>query len=238
MSSDFVVDKQPVLARRLAERIEKVFPPAIASRGRFALALPGGSVATTFFPALAAADVDWTRADFFWGDERAVAPDDPDSNFSLARSLWLEPCQVPARRIHRMRAEEADLEAAATDYAREMVRLLGEPPRLDVALLGMGPDGHVCSLFPGHPLLHEESRWVVPVLDSPKPPPRRLTVTMPVLAAADLVVVAALGDAKAEALRRALGEPDSPLPVAMAARRAKAASFFLDEAAAHLLPRP
>jgi 6-phosphogluconolactonase len=78
---------------------------------------------------------------------------------------------------------------------------------------------------------------VAPVLDSPKPPPRRLTLTMPVLAAADLVVVAALGDAKAEALRRALGEPDSGLPVAMAASRAKAALFFLDEAAARLLPK-
>jgi 6-phosphogluconolactonase len=237
MSPEVVVDKPEALARRLVERLERAFRSSLSSRGRFALALPGGSVATTFFPHLSAADVDWARADFFWGDERAVAPDDPESNFALARSLWLEPRRVPEGRIHRMRAEDADLEGAAADYAREMVRRLGEPPRLDVALLGMGPDGHVCSLFPGHPLLHEERRWVAPVLDSPKPPPRRLTLTMPVLAAADLVVVAAMGDAKAEALRQALDEPVSGLPVAVAARRAKEAVFLLDEAAARLLSR-
>jgi 6-phosphogluconolactonase len=237
MSPVVVVDKPDALARVLVERLERAFRSSLASRSRFALALPGGSVATTFFPALSAADVDWTRADFFWGDERAVAPDDPESNFALARSLWLGPRRVPDDRIHRMRAEEPDLDGAAADYAHEMVRRLGEPPRLDVALLGMGPDGHVCSLFPGHPLLNEERRWVAAVVDSPKPPPRRLTLTMPVLAAADLVVVAAMGDAKAEALRRALDEPDSGLPVAMAASRAKAAVFLLDEAAAHLLPR-
>jgi 6-phosphogluconolactonase len=236
MSPEIVVDKPDALARRLVERLERAFGSALANRNRFALALPGGSVATSFFPALSAADVDWTQADFFWGDERAVVPEDPESNFGLARSLWLEPRNVPDRRIHRMHAEEADLERAAADYAREMVRRLGEPPRLDLALLGMGPDGHVCSLFPGHPLLHEEKRWVAPVLDSPKPPPRRLTLTMPVLATADLVVVAALGEAKAEALRRALGEPDSSLPVAIATRRAKEVVFFVDEAAARLRP--
>jgi 6-phosphogluconolactonase len=237
MSPQIVVDKPEALARRLVERVERAFRSAVASRNRFGIALPGGSVATTFFPPLSGADLDWSRADFFWGDERAVAPDDPESNFALARTLWLEPRKVPDRSIHRMHAEEGDLEQAAADYAREMVRRLGEPPRLDVVLLGMGPDGHVCSLFPGHPLLDEEKRWVAPVLDSPKPPPRRLTLTMPVLAAAELVVVAALGDQKAEALRRALGEPGSALPVAMAARRAKESVFFLDEAAARLLSR-
>jgi 6-phosphogluconolactonase len=193
MSPEVVVDKPEALARRLVERLERAFRSSLSSRGRFALALPGGSVATTFFPHLSAADVDWARADFFWGDERAVAPDDPESNFALARSLWLEPRRVPEGRIHRMRAEDADL--------------------------------------------HEEKRWVAPVLDSPKPPPRRLTLTMPVLAAADLVVVAAMGDAKAEALRQALDEPVSGLPVAVAARRAKEAVFLLDEAAARLLSR-
>jgi 6-phosphogluconolactonase len=153
MSPEIIVDKPRGLARRLTERLAGAVRAALASRGRFAIALPGGSVARTFFPALAGADVDWAQVDFFWGDERAVAPDDPESNFALARSLWLEPRGVPARRIHRMRAEEADIDGAATDYAQEMVGRLGEPPRLDVALLGMGPDGHVCSLFPGRPLL-------------------------------------------------------------------------------------
>jgi 6-phosphogluconolactonase len=235
MSLEIVVDKPEALARRLLERVEQAGARALAASGRFAVALPGGSVATTFFPSLARASLDWSRTEFFWGDERAVPPGDPESNYGVADSLWLGPAHVPAERIHRMPAEEADLEAAATAHARELVAVLGELPRLDIALLGLGPDGHVCSLFPGHPALQEEGRWVVPVLDSPKPPPRRLTLTLPVLAAADQVIVAALGSGKAPVLRRALEQPGSDLPVALVARRGKRVAFFLDAEAASLL---
>ncbi len=136
-----------------------------------------------------------------------------------------------------MEADAADPEAAARAYAVTMVRILGAPPRLDLALLGVGPDGHVCSLFPGHPLLLEESRFVAVLDDSPKPPPRRMTLTLPALAAAELVVVAALGRSKAEIVRAAIEEPSSALPVARVARRARRCIFFVDAEAASGLAR-
>jgi 6-phosphogluconolactonase len=99
----------------------------------------------------------------------------------------------------------------------------------------VGPDGHVCSLFPGHPLLAERRRWVAVVEDSPKPPPRRLTLTLPVLAAAELVVVAALGTSKAEVVREALADKESALPLALVVRQARRAVLLLDPDAAQLI---
>jgi len=118
-----------------------------------------------------------------------------------------------------------------------MVRVLGTPPRLDIALLGTGEDGHICSLFPAHALLREERLWVAAIADAPKPPPRRLTLTLPSLAAAELVVVAALGEAKARAIREALEGAASSSPLAMVTRRARATLFLLDPPAASLLSR-
>lgn len=235
MSPEILVDKPEKLPDALALRVEDEAARALEARGRFALALPGGSVAASFFPRLAAARVDWAQTEFFWGDERAVPPSDPQSNYGAAWRLWLKPAKVPAERIHRMKAGAADLEQAAAAYAEEMVRVLGTPPRLDVALLGMGPDGHVCSLFPGHLLLGEERRWVAGLRDSPKPPPLRLTLTLPALWASELVVVAALGEAKAAAVRDAVVNPASKLPVTLAARGARRALFLLDDAAASRL---
>src|SRR5262245_40213844 len=136
-----------------------------------------------------------------------------------------------------MNAEHPDVDEAAAAYARDMVSVLGSPPRLDVALLGVGPDGHVCSLFPGHALLRERTRRVAPVEDSPKPPPRRLTLTLPVLWEAEVVVVAAMGEPKAAMLKDALENPQSELPVALALRGARRAVVLLDPEAASLLTR-
>ena len=235
MPLETLVDKAPSLAEALSGRMEEAGRRAIAARGSFALALPGGSVATTFFPRLARAALDWSRTEFFWGDERAVPPSDPESNYAVAQALWLGPAGVPAERVHRMRAESPDLARVAADYAAELERLTGAPPRLDLVLLGVGPDGHVCSLFPGHPLLEERRRWVAVVEDSPKPPPRRLTLTRPVLAEASEVVIVALGTSKAEIIRAAVEDPGSTLPVALVAREARLAVFVLDPDAARLL---
>ena len=231
MPPEVVVGNEADLGETLARQVEDEARLALGERGRFAIALPGGSVAETFFPRLALTAVDWSRCHFFWGDERAVVPTDPESNFALARRLWLTPAHVPAGCVHRMAAEVGDLEVAAAAYADEMRRFLGSPPRLDMALLGVGPDGHVCSLFPGHPLLRERRRLVAAVLDSPKPPPRRLTLTLPTLASAGLVVVVATGEAKAAAMREALTNPGSNLPVALVTRRAKRILLLLDRAA-------
>lgn len=236
MLPEVIVDAPDALAETLASLVMQEARRALDERGSFAVALPGGSVARAFFPRLARLPLDWSRISFFWGDERAVPATDPDSNYGVALALWLAPADVPAASIHRMRADSPDLDQAAADYAGDMAGVLGTPPRLDLALLGVGPDGHVCSLFPGHPLLREERRWVAPIEDSPKPPARRLTLTRPTLEAAGLVIVAALGSSKAAAMRDALHDPESALPVALVTRRARRALFLLDPEAAEGAP--
>jgi 6-phosphogluconolactonase len=229
------VDEAPGLSARLVAVFEDLAGRAQAGRGLCAIALPGGSVAEILFPDLARAQCDWSKTAFFWGDERAVPPDHPGSNYGLARRLWLVPAGVPERSLHRMPADAPDLAAAARAYEDELMRTLGAPVRLDLALLGVGPDGHVCSLFPGHPLLEERTRLVAPMFDSPKAPARRLTLTLPAIGAAEVLVVAALGETKAAAMRQALQDPASELPVALAIRGARRAVVLLDPPAAGLL---
>jgi 6-phosphogluconolactonase len=237
MEREIVIDSPRALAGAFAARFETAAREALATRGRFACAVPGGSVAKAFFPALRVADVDWRRVEVFFTDERAVPPEDPASNHALARGLWLDHVPLDPARVHRMPADRPDLDAAAEDHAREMARVLGDPPRLDLALLGVGPDGHVCSLFPGHGALRERSRLVAAVSDSPKPPPRRLTLTLPALAAARRIALAAFGPAKAAVIREAVNDPASTLPVALVARCGPPVLFLLDPPAAGLLTR-
>src|SRR5262249_16010971 len=130
MPLETLVDKTVFLADALAARFAEEGRKALGIRSTFTVALPGGSVATSFFPRLAGLDFDWSRTDFFWGDERAVPPDHPDSNYGVARSLWLEPARVPEARIHRMRADAPDFAAAAEAYEGELTACAGSPARL------------------------------------------------------------------------------------------------------------
>ncbi|HKY20152.1 MAG TPA: 6-phosphogluconolactonase [Vicinamibacterales bacterium] len=221
-----VIDELAGLQQRLAAELESGAREAIAARGRFVIALTGGSVAQTFFPALAHAAVDWTLTDFFWIDERAVPPDDPESNYALAATLWLIPARVPASRIHRMRGEDGDLDRAAQIASDELRVVAGNPPCLDLALLGVGEDGHVASIF-ARRSLGEGGQLVVAVYDSPKPPSRRLTLTMPVLSGARRVVIAALGRSKAAAIRDGLAK-DGVTPLAELLRRSQSTLLLLD----------
>lgn len=220
------------------ERLAAVFSQRLQAAQRetpWTLAVPGGSVAETFFPVLATAAIDWRHLHLFWCDERAVPPDHPDSNYRIAAERLLNRAPIDMRHVHRMRGEAPDLARAAADYEAELIALTGERRRVDVAVLGVGPDGHVSSLFPGHAALDERAHLAVPILDSPKPPPRRLTLTLPALAGA-FVVIAAFGAAKAAVIREALENEESPLPVARAARNAKTALFLLDDDAASDIP--
>jgi 6-phosphogluconolactonase len=222
-----VVCEVPALAAELASWLAHAIGAAVAARGRCALALPGGKSPGPALLALGAglgASVDWPRVDVYFGDERAVPPEDPESNYRLVKETLLARLQVPPR-VHRMEADRPDLESAAADYARLL------PERLDVLLLGMGPDGHTASLFPGSPAL-DERRRVVGVV-APKPPPVRLTITPPVIAAAREVAVLATGADKAEAVWRALEGPRAAreVPVQLAAHGV----WFLDPAAASRL---
>jgi 6-phosphogluconolactonase len=216
---------------RLVHDFEAEAGRALLERERFAVALPGGSVALNCFDALAAARIDWRAVQFFWADERSVPPTDPESNFRLAQSLWFDVAGVSPGNVHRMPADDPDLTSAASSYAAELARCLGRPVRLDFVLLGVGPDGHVASLFPGHPAGLDEQHLVLGVGDAPKPPPRRLTLTMPVLAGARRVVVVAFGESKAEALFQAVERPDSDTPLAGLLRRTSRALVLVDHAA-------
>lgn len=228
------VGDRAFVAERLAADVEA---EARRSRhGAFTIAIPGGSVASACFPRLAKLALDWSRVEVFWVDERAVPPTDSESNYRLARELWLDPASVPAGRIHRVPGEAADLGRAAREYARELIGLAGDPPRLDYVLLGVGPDGHVASLFPGHAALDDKGP-VLAIDDAPKPPARRLTLSLPAITAARRVAFVAFGEAKADVMRAALQDQTSPLPVARVVRDAARCLVLLDrEAASRLGP--
>ncbi len=227
------VGEPAAVTEALADDLESVARESLAQQQRFTIAIPGGSVATICFPRLALLSLDWSAIDFFWTDERAVPPDHADSNYAAARSLWLEPARVPEERLHRMRGEE-DLERAAREYADELESIAGRPPRLDYALLGVGVDGHVASLFPDR-LTLDDPRPVQPVTDSPKPPRRRLTLSLGMLARARRVAIVAFGIEKATPIREALANAASMLPIARLVRAAPECVMFLGRDLAELL---
>ncbi len=224
MTELVVVPTPPELARPAAEWLEREVARAIAGRGACALCLAGGRTPEPVYRALASASsIDWSRVEVFFGDERAVPPDHPDSNYLMVYRVLLSRVPVPAGQVHRMEAERSDREAAAREYERSL------PSRLDILVLGMGPDGHTASLFPGSAALDERQRLVVPVIGA-KPPPERLTITPPVIEAARRVAVMATGQDKAAMVARAIEGPPAPkdVPVQLARR----GTWFLDQAAA------
>lgn len=162
---------------------------AIAARGLCRLALSGGNTPRAIHAQMVGlgADVRWDHVQFTFSDERCVPPDHADSNFLLARETLFDPLAVPAGNIFRIRGEIAP-EAAAREYEEKLAAVaarMGEPRYVhDLVMLGMGPDGHTASLFPNHPALDEAARNVISIADSPKPPPERVTMTLPLLNAA------------------------------------------------------
>jgi len=234
MSAEVMVHPLPELAARFARLVEEASRQAISERGSFSMAISGGSAADALLPALLPASIDWAKVEIYWVDERMVPPDDADSNFRLASSVWLDKVPIPAGSIHRMHGEDPAPRAAAA-YAELLRNRLGNPARLDLVLLGMGPDGHVASLFPGHPLLRAWDRDVAVVDDAPKPPPRRMTLTLRALTAARRIVVFATGLAKAGAIGEALSEDESELPLALATMGEATVTYLLDPEAASKL---
>ena len=236
MPADVAILPVEDLARRFAGIVEREAALAIAQRDLFALAIPGGSAAKRLLPSLVSAPVDWGRTEVFWVDERMVPPDHGDSNYRIARTVWLGQVAIPQGQVHRV-SGEAGSSAAAADYARLLRERLGEPARLDLVVLGVGEDGHVASLFPGHALLRAWDRDVAALDDAPKPPPHRVTLTLRALAGARRVVVFASGASKAAVIGNALQDADSELPVALATLGDAPVTFLLDPEAASKLPR-
>lgn len=220
-----IVVPAPALADVAAERIAQAIERALARSQRAHVALAGGTTPRAIYRRLAQAPrLQWARVEIYFGDERAVAPDDPQSNYRMARETLLAAAPIVPTQIHRMPAERADLDAAANEYAAQ----LAEP--LDLIILGIGADGHTASLFPGAPALRERRRKVVAV-DGPKPPHRRLTVTPNVIAAAREKIVIAAGAEKSTAVARALALGDDDIEVCPA-RLARDGIWIIDEAAA------
>lgn len=223
--TELIVAAQPAeLTRAAAEWLGLAVTRAIAERGSCSLALAGGRTPEPVYRELAGASgIDWTRVQVFFGDERAVPPDHPESNYRMIRLALLSRVALPPGQVHRMEAERPDRETAAREYERLL------PPRLDVLLLGMGQDGHTASLFPGSAALDERDRLVLPVTGA-KPPAERLTITPPVIEAARKVAVIAAGEDKATMVARAI---DGPLaPKAVPVQLARRGTWFLDHAAA------
>jgi len=213
-------------ARVAAERLGRVIEDAAAHAGRAQVALAGGNTPRAVYQALSQIRLPWDRVEIYFGDERAVPPSDQQSNYRMACETLLGAVPIPPAQVHRITAERADLDAVANDYAALL------PDRLDLIVLGIGADGHTASLFPGSPALDERVRKVV-VVDAPKPPHRRLTMTPPVIESAQVLIVLAEGAAKAAAVARALSAIDeiSQCP----AQLAREGIWIMDRAAAELI---
>lgn len=215
-------DLPGIAAARVAQELTR----AIAARGQASIALAGGTTPKATYEALAGLPLDWARIDVFFGDERCVPADHPDSNYRMAKAALFDRITIPSERVHRMQGELADRDAAAKNYEAQL------PERLDVVVLGIGEDAHTASLFPGAAALREEVRRVLPVI-GPKPPPERLSLTPPVLRAARLCLVLGSGAGKAEPVRRAFMDPLDV--VATPIQLARDGVWFLDPAAAAAL---
>jgi 6-phosphogluconolactonase len=179
-------------------------------------------------PALRAAQVDWSRITLFWVDERAVPADDPESNYGIAERMLLSPLGAKAPRALRMPADLPDLDEAAKRYDDLLAAELPGGP-LDLALLGIGEDGHVASLFPGHQALDENDLRVVAVEDAPKPPRRRLSVSMRFLLQSRKIWVVAIGPRKLPVLQAALSKTQRSTPLDLVLHQAKDVTVFTDQ---------
>ncbi len=244
MTVRVVVDADDV-CRAAAQELIRIGRDAFEARGRFAVALSGGSTPRRLYEILTQApfrsQLEWSRVDFFFGDERAVPPDHEDSNFRMAHEALFSKLGILPSRIHRMQAERQDLTEAARDYQVVLAQVCGvsakgSPPALDLVLLGMGPDGHTASLFPGTEALEEKDLWVVanPV---PQLATDRITLTTAILNEARCVIFLVVGADKASTLAQVLEGPRDPerLPSQLIRPLNGRLVWLVDEAAANEL---
>jgi 6-phosphogluconolactonase len=244
-----VLSDAAALAEAAAERFAIAAEHAIAASGRFIVALSGGSTPQRTYERLARAPfatrIRWASVHVIWGDERCVAPTDADSNYRMAHEALLAHVPLPPANIHRIHGEDDPVEAAAS-YETELRTLLHTPAgppstelerRIDLALLGLGDNGHTASIFPNSEASRETLRWVM--ADSvDASPSRRITLTAPVLNAAAEVLFLVSGKTKADVLTRVLDGPHRPheLPAQLIAPAKGRMQWLVDAAAAANLP--
>jgi 6-phosphogluconolactonase len=229
-----VVPDADILAATVASRLVAKIVDAQAERGSASVVLTGGRIAgkvlSTVKDLPAAAAINWSQVDLWWGDERFLPAGDPDRNETQARAALLDALPLDPARVHAMPAADGqDASTAAADYARELRLGDNDLPPFDVLMLGVGEDGHVASLFPDHPVLNETGTTAA-VHNSPKPPPTRVTLTMPTIQTATEVWLIAAGPDKAQSVGAALGG-DKLLPAAHATGTERT-YWLLDQAAA------
>jgi 6-phosphogluconolactonase len=242
-----VVEKYPdtdALVAAAGDRLVGAITDAISRRGRALIVLTGGGTGTGLLKRVReqADEIDWSKVHLFWGDDRFVPADDDERNEKQAREALIDHVDIPAANVHAMAPSGAafgdDLDAAASAYERVLAENADEgqsEPDFDVHLLGMGGEGHINSLFPDTPAVKETSRLVVGVTDSPKPPPRRITLTLPAVQRSREVWLVVSGEAKADAVAAAIGGA-SPVDVPSAGAVGREATvWLLDEAAASKL---
>jgi 6-phosphogluconolactonase len=238
-----------LLAQAVAARVITAVVDAQAARGSASVVLTGGGIGGATLRELAASPardaIDWSHLDVWWGDERFLPSGHADRNETQARSALLDRVHLDPGRVHAMPASDGvagdDLDEAAARYAEEL-RVATHPedhgpaPRFDVLLLGVGPDGHVASLFPESPALYDE-RAVIPVRGAPKPPPTRLSMSLPTINSAREIWLVAAGEEKATAARLALSGAGATQIPAAGVRGQVATRWLLDRAAASSLPK-
>ena len=238
-----IVENGAAIAEEAARLVVETAEDAVAARGRFTVALAGGSTPRETYARLTVPPfverMPWSRTWVFFGDERCVGPEHPESNYRMAYDAMLSKVSVPAEQVFRVQGESEDFEAAAQDYTRRMTEAFGtrrgEIPRFDLVLLGLGVDGHTASLFPGSPALREVFRPVAAVHAAAAAIPKRVTFTFPLITAAANVMFLAAGAEKAKVVKSVLVD-HARLPAAMACPTDGRLIWLLDRAAASLLP--
>jgi 6-phosphogluconolactonase len=238
-----------LLAESAAARLVTRLVDVQAARGHAHVVFTGGRVGTATLAALANAPardaIDWSGLDVWWGDERFLPEGDPERNVTQAREVLLDAVPIDPGRVHAMPASAAafgdDVDAAARAYGQQLAAAARpqdhcDVPAFDVLMLGVGPDGHIASLFPSHPAMDESERSVIGVRGAPKPPPTRVSLTLRAINAAREVWLLAAGAEKAAAVCRALSPAgEVAVPAAGAAGRGRTL-WLLDRAAASQLP--
>lgn len=241
-----VFDDRAALIAGIAERFSSLMKEVLAQQDVAHIVLTGGSVGIESLSAIgdttANTGIDWTRVHLWWGDERWLPSGDSERNDVQAQDAFLAKIDCPVENIHRFphAGGELDLDSAARAYATELEAHAPEGarfPSFDLVFLGVGPDGHIASLFPGYDGIREREATVIPVRNSPKPPPERLSLTLPVINSADQVWLCLAGADKASALGLALaGANASEVPAAGAVGIEKTL-FLVDHAAAAKVPK-
>jgi len=231
---DFIIADDPIAFA--AEHWVHTALRAVQQRGKFAVALSGGSTPKQIYERLAEKhrdDVPWDKVCLFWSDERAVPPDHAESNYKMAMEHGFGKLPVPASQIHRMKAE-GNLDRAAADYEQLIRRELGSH-LFDLVMLGVGEDGHTASLFPNNPVLEEVTKLVAPTM-LPETKPHRLTLTFPCINQSRLAVVYALGQNKTAIVPMALNAAiKSPFPASRVGTDERKSLWVLDKESSRLL---